>query len=400
MLTYRFAVAGDALIPQTRHGRLGTAFSTTPSRRSSLTWVPSVNLGPVGETIAGAWRPEERAASQSDRACMSPVTTDRLPILDFRRFDLPAERATFLDELREVSHDIGFFYLTGHGIAAASDEILALARRFFALDEAEKLAVQMVHSPQFRGYNRAGAERTRGRADWREQFDIGAERPTLAAGPAWARLQGPNQWPAALPELRPALLRWQAAATAVLRRLLGAFALALDQDEATFEPLLGDAPNQHVKLIRYPGQDRGGDGQGVGPHKDSSLLTLLLQDDRNGLQVETETGWIDAVPLAGSFVVNIGEQLELAANGYLRATMHRAVNPPPGTDRISAALFLGARLDTVIPVLDLPPDLAALAPGPAEDPLNPLYHETGRNYLKGRLRSHPDVARRHHADLL
>jgi isopenicillin N synthase-like dioxygenase len=333
---------------------------------------------------------------------VSPATTV-LPILDLRRFD--AERAAFLDELRAVSHDIGFFYLTGHGIDAANDEILRLARRFFALSEAEKLAVEMVQSPHFRGYNRAGAERTRGRADWREQFDIGAERPVLAAGPAWARLQGPNQWPAALPELRPALLRWQAATTEVLRRLLTAFALALGQDAAAFEPLLGDAPNQHVKLIRYPGQDQGGDGQGaklqgVGAHKDSSLLTLLLQDDQNGLQVETETGWIDAVPLAGAFVVNIGEQLELAANGYLRATMHRAVNPPPGTDRISAALFLGARLGTVVPVLDLPPALAVLAPGPAADPLNPLYHDTGRNYLKGRLRSHPDVARRHHADLL
>lgn len=336
---------------------------------------------------------------------MSAATAHRvLPILDIRRLDgEAAERSAFLDDLANVAHDVGFFYLVGHGIGPANDEILTLARRFFALSEAEKLAVEMVHSPQFRGYNRAGAERTRGRADWREQFDIGAERPALAAGPAapaWARLQGPNQWPAALPELRPGLLRWQAATTQLLRRLLGAFALALGQNAAVFEPLLGDAPNQHVKLIRYPGQDQGGDGQGVGPHKDSSLLTLLLQDAQSGLQVETATGWIDAVPLADAFVVNIGEQLELAANGYLRATMHRAVNPPPGVDRVSAALFLGARLDTVIPVLDLPPALAALSPGPAEDPLNPLYPETGRNYLKGRLRSHPDVALRHHADLL
>jgi isopenicillin N synthase-like dioxygenase len=337
---------------------------------------------------------------------MSTGETDRvLPILDLRRFDGTAgERVAFLEELRAVSHDIGFFYLIGHGIEPVDgSDILNLARRFFALSEAEKLAIGMVNSPHFRGYNRAGAERTRGRPDWREQFDIGAERPALAIGPdtpAWARLQGPNQWPASLPELRPALLRWQDATTALLRRLLGAFALALGQDAAIFEPILGDAPNQHIKLISYPGQGEGGDGQGVGAHKDSSLLTLLLQDAQNGLQVETPSGWIDAVPLAGAFVVNIGEQLELASNGYLRATMHRAVNPPPRIDRISAALFLGARLDTIVPVLELPPALAAQAPGPANDPLNPLYRETGRNYLKGRLRSHPDVAQRHHADLL
>ena len=35
----------------------------------------------------------------------------------------------------------------------------------------------MVNSPHFRGYTRVGMERTRGLPDWREQIDIGAERP-------------------------------------------------------------------------------------------------------------------------------------------------------------------------------------------------------------------------------
>jgi len=72
-------------------------------------------------------------------------------------------------------------------------ELLEVARDFFALPEAEKLAIEMVNSPHFRGYNRVARELTRGTPDWREQIDIGAERPALAhsAGlPAWARLQG------------------------------------------------------------------------------------------------------------------------------------------------------------------------------------------------------------------
>ena len=40
---------------------------------------------------------------------------------------------------------------------------------------ADKLAIEMVNSPHFRGYNRVGWERTRGRPDWREQVDIGAD---------------------------------------------------------------------------------------------------------------------------------------------------------------------------------------------------------------------------------
>ncbi|WP_281062441.1 2-oxoglutarate and iron-dependent oxygenase domain-containing protein, partial [Mesorhizobium sp. M1C.F.Ca.ET.144.01.1.1] len=98
----------------------------------------------------------------------------------------------------------------------------------------DKLAIEMVKSPQFRGYTRAGGELTRGKADWREQLDIGVERTTISQGPgvpAWTRLQGPNQWPAALPDLKPALLAWQAKATGVAIRLLKAFALSLDQPE-------------------------------------------------------------------------------------------------------------------------------------------------------------------------
>jgi isopenicillin N synthase-like dioxygenase len=327
-----------------------------------------------------------------------------LPVLDLGRFrGDPAARAGFLAELRQAARGTGFFQLVGHGIAEGlAQETLAAARRFFALPEAEKRAVAMVNSPHFRGYTRAGAELTRGRPDWREQFDIAAERPPLpgeAGSPPWARLQGPNQWPDALPALRPALLGWQAEMTRVLSLLLEAFAAALGQREDTFAALCAGAPNQHLKIIRYPGLSGGG-GQGVGANKDSELLSAVLQDSEGGLQVETASDWIDAAPRPGALVVNIGELLELASDGYLRATIHRVLAPPEGRERLSVAFFLGARLDAVVEPLHLPPALKAEAPGPARDPANPLFREVGRNYLKGRLRSHPDVAQRHHADLL
>ncbi len=158
--------------------------------------------------------------------------------------------------------------------------------------------------------------------------------------------------------------------------------------------------NEHIKLIRYPGQQETQSSQGVGAHKDSGFLSFLLQDEQKGLQVEVAPGeWIDAVPLAGSFVVNIGELLELATNGYLRATVHRVVSPPAQQQRLSIAFFLGAQLDAVVPVYTLPPELAREARGPDSDPHNPLLRDVGWNYLKGRLRSHPDVAERYYQDV-
>ncbi|WP_027162234.1 isopenicillin N synthase family oxygenase [Mesorhizobium sp. WSM1293] len=328
-----------------------------------------------------------------------------VPVLDLSRLEQGAsEYRTFLLDLRTAARDVGFFYLSGHGISAPEiDDVLDASRRFFALPEADKLAIEMVKSQQFRGYTRAGGELTKGAADWREQLDIGVERQPIAQGPGiapWTRLQGPNQWPSALPELKPALLAWQAKATAVAIRLLKAFALSLDQPEDAFDAIYRDSPNHRMKIVRYPGRDAIEGDQGVGAHKDGGFLTLLLQDDNKGLQVEYDGSWVNVDPLPGTLVVNIGELLELASNGYLRATVHRVVTPPAGVERISVPFFFSARLDATIPLLTLPEELAAEARGPASDPDNPLFRDVGTNVLKSRLRSHPDVARRHYADLL
>ena len=328
-----------------------------------------------------------------------------LPVLDLAAFDQGrVERAAFLEQLRRAAREVGFFYVTGHGVPEELNQRTAvLARKFFDLPLEEKLAVEMVRSPHFRGFTRAGGEITRGKPDWREQIDIGAERDVVEQAPgvpAWTRLQGPNQWPAALPEFRDTVLAWQDEVTRVLVRLLRAFALALGQHEDAFAPIYDGAPHQLVKIIRYPGREAGEGDQGVGAHKDSGLLSLICQDGQGGLQVEGASGWIDATPRPGAYVVNIGELLELASDGFLRATVHRVVSPPAGRDRISLAFFLGARLDATVPALTLPPDLAAQAAGFERDPKNPLFHQVGQNTLKGRLRSHPDVAARHHADLL
>ena len=337
-----------------------------------------------------------------------PHTRDitALPILDLSLLDGTAiQRQGFLDDLRHAARDVGFFYLTGHGIdSELLQQVQAGARQFFALPDSEKAAVGMINSPHFRGYNRAASEITRGQPDLREQFDLGAERAVLPIddnSPWWARLQGPNQWPAALPELKPLLLDWQQAMTGMSLRLLRAFAEALSLPQEAFDRLYGDQPNEHIKLMRYPGQAPQQSNQGVGAHKDSGFLSFLLQDRQAGLQVEIEEGrWIDALPLENTLVVNIGELLELATNGYLRATVHRVLSPQAGNERLSIAFFLGAQLDAVVPLYSLPTALLRDARGPASDPDNPLFRDVGWNYLKGRLRSHPDVARRYYADAL
>ncbi len=329
-----------------------------------------------------------------------------LPILDLSRLDSGAEEAAaFREELRLATHDFGFFYLIGHGIDAELQEsVMRTARAFFELPEADKLAIENLKSPQFRGYTRVGGELTQGIVDWREQIDIGAERETVPAGDGVAdywRLEGPNQWPSALPELREVVGEWHARLSALGLRLLREWATSLGADSHVFDAAFAENPSTLIKIVRYPGKSDPTPKQGVGAHKDSGVLTLLfVEPGKGGLQVRYGEGWIDAPPIPGAFVVNIGELLEVATDGYLKATVHRVISPLIGSDRISIPFFFNPALDASIPVLDLPAELAAEATGVTVDPANPIYATYGENALKSRLRAHPDVAEIHHPDLV
>lgn len=320
-----------------------------------------------------------------------------LPVVDLR-----VEPAKLRTGLRTVAHEVGFFHLTGHGVPAElSERVLAAARGLFALPQADKDAVAMVNSPHFRGYTRMGGEFTGGVVDWREQIDIGPERLSLSdPAETYLRLQGPNQWPAGLPELRDIIAEWDAVLANVGRKLLQQLAASLGSPEDVFEEAFADTPATLIKIVRYPA--RAQTPQGVGAHRDAGVLTLLLAEPGSrGLQVRASeaTGngpeeWIDVDPLPGAFIVNIGEMLEIASGGYLRATEHRVTLS--ARERISVPYFFNPRLDAQLPVLRLPTDLAADARGVTADPSNErIFSVYGQNAWKSRLRAHPDVAAAH-----
>ncbi|GAA2919609.1 isopenicillin N synthase-like dioxygenase [Microbacterium keratanolyticum] len=330
------------------------------------------------------------------------MTSLTLPILDLSQLSAgPEAAARFRADLRAATHDVGFFYLTGTGVTAELESRLhQAALDFFALPLEEKLSVENVRSPHFRGYTRIGGERTQGEVDWREQIDIGPERDAVAGGPAFHRLIGPNLWPAAQPELREVVAEWHAQLSEVSRTLLRAWAVALGAPETYFDENFGE-PSTLIKIVRYPGTHEPAPQQGVGAHKDSGVLTLLwVEPGKGGLQVERDGQWVDAPPVDGAFVVNIGELLEYATGGYLKATNHRVISPQAPNERISVPFFFNPALDKRLPLIDLPPELAAEARGVTADPRNPIHALYGENALKSRLRAHPDVAAIHHPDLV
>ena len=325
-----------------------------------------------------------------------------LPILDLSLLAGSADDADrFRDELRRATHEVGFFYLVGHGLSAELiDRMMSTARDFFALPVESKLAIENTHSPHFRGYTRMGGELTQGATDWREQIDIGAERDAVALAdgvPDFWALEGPNLWPAELPALREVATEWIDRLGEISVTLLRSWAEALGAPADTFDAAFARNASPHLKIARYPGREQSEGTQGVGAHKDLGVLTLLyVEEGKGGLQVEKDGEWIDAPAVPGAFVVNIGELLEIATNGYLKATLHRVQSPAAGDSRISVPFFFGPALDAEIPTIELPAELAAAAHGVTLDPSNPLHPVFGVNWLKSRVRSHPNVVEAHY----
>ncbi|MGA7204528.1 MAG: 2OG-Fe(II) oxygenase family protein, partial [Specibacter sp.] len=286
-----------------------------------------------------------------------------------------------------------------------AQDLLDTVAGFFALPLEQRLTLDNRTSAQFRGYTRLGAEITRGRADSREQIDFGPDREPLADVPEdtlfW-RLQGHNRWPEDYPELERTAMAWAGLMATTGAELLAGISVALGLPEDYFAEPFEGTPAWMSKLVHYVGTGTlGVDNQGVGSHADYGFVTLLLQDAVGGLEVQPhgQQEWIDVKPIPGALVVNLGEMLEVATNGYLMATVHRVTSPPAGVNRYSVPYFWSPRLDAVIDPVPLPPELAAEAPGVSDDPDNPMLSSYGANVLKGWIRAHPETARAHYPEL-
>ncbi|XP_045795263.1 probable 2-oxoglutarate-dependent dioxygenase SLC1 [Trifolium pratense] len=64
---------------------------------------------------------------------------------------------------------------------------------------------------------------------------------------------------------------------------------------------------------------------GMHPHSDYGFLTLLLQDEVEGLQIQFQDKWLTVQPIPNAFVVNIGDHLEIFSNGKYKSVLHRVM---------------------------------------------------------------------------
>ena len=271
-----------------------------------------------------------------------------IPVIDVADLMRAGDREETVHALGRACRDVGFLYVTGHGVSDAVLETLqAEAHSYFALPSAEKETLLM--DERLRGYlpldyasytGEPGAAKSR-----QEGFWTGYDRPLNPAN----KLDGPNRWPATSPGLKPAMLAYRAAVERLAKALQVGFSLAMgwpeDRLTALFEP-----PQSLLKLNHYPPQENPTTLAHIGvvPHSDSGGFTILWQDAHGGLEVQSKSSeWVGAPPIPGTLVVNIGAVLQIWTDGAFSATPHRVINRGQ-VDRYSIPFIVNPAADAPI----------------------------------------------------
>ena len=276
------------------------------------------------------------------------------------------DHSSTVEAVRKACLESGFFYVSGHGIETS--DVLEQMKYFFDLPIYEKKSVS--DSTLTRGYTAIReetldpAKQTTG--DTKEGFYVNIlDIPTYDSRYNPSKLNGPNQWPTA--ETCPSMKNHNKFKTTMLTYMEKVMALTLSVSRLIAESLglpadffdasLVHEPMASLRLLHYEATPSDTDAgiYACGAHSDYGMITILLTDENDGLQIFDKRGcqeWISVPTVPGCFVVNLGDMLEQWTNQKYCSTLHRVINIS-GRERYSVPFFSGPAFDTVVKCLDV-----------------------------------------------
>ncbi len=292
--------------------------------------------------------------SEDQRALTSDDAT--LPVIDLSGLFSgdPADKARIAAELGDAARTSGFFYITGHGIPQAQiDAMFAASKQFHEMPRSFKMRWWSGFTTNHRGYvpfEENGADFPKiinMNEAWDMSYEAPADHPDYLA--KWL-MTGPNVWPD-LPGWKETVSGYYDAVFGLGLRLMDALALELgvEPEELTRHITY---PTSQLRMLRYVANDLPAtkDVVGIASHSDFECFTILLQGGP-GLQVmNADDVWIEAPPIPGCFIVNIGDIFETWSGGQFKSTQHRVVNT--GNERYSFPLFFGLDYHAVVEPLE------------------------------------------------
>ena len=263
--------------------------------------------------------------------------------------------------IAEACRDYGFFYVKNHGVSEnVQNNLFDTLKKFFALPSHVKEKIKSQGTPGMVGYFRFQSETTaflvNDNADWREGlYAFGDELPySHASKEKFPLVTQNNLLPEEPANFKDVLDAYHKELKVLGFKIMSALAQGMGLKKEFFAEKFVPYSSTTIGMYHYFPSTNQPNEICCGEHTDYGVLTILMQDDVGGLEIRGEDGkWIPAPPIPGTFVINLGDMLEVWTSGSYKATMHQVRKSKSGRDRFSVAYFFGPQLESVVSPLEI-----------------------------------------------
>lgn len=274
-----------------------------------------------------------------------------IPIVNFAEINNPDQ----IDTIKNASSKWGVFYLENTGIPIT--KMLKQTNAFFdlPLEEKEKLSIKKFAT--YNGYIKQGNETTRGIPSRKESLAFAQELDLKYSDYPFAKLYGANQWPHAnsLSDFKQDVSEYIVCVEKVANQLIRIIAQSLDIRLSDYHLYYHEPLHFRMKPARYKRiKDLPSTTLLVNKHTDMSLFNILLLDSP-GLEIrDSAEEWHQIPPLDKTFVVLLGELMQMWTNDVYKACVHQVHNNFPKDQRTSIPFFFYPSLLSSVKIIDKP----------------------------------------------
>ncbi|KAJ0530504.1 putative gibberellin 3-beta-dioxygenase [Helianthus annuus] len=254
--------------------------------------------------------PESHAwLSLDELPSYSSSTPDQVPVINLKD-------PNAMELVGHACKTWGVFQVTNHGVPTnLLEQMEAAGRKLFALPMHQKL--KAARSPNgVSGYGVARISAFFPKLMWSEGFTI--------VGSAYepARKLWPNRYNRFCCVIEEYKEEMNKLAQKLMFLMLGS--LGVTMEDVKWATTQRSCPA--LQLNSYPACPDPDRAMGLAAHTDSTLLTILHQNNTSGLQAHKEgTGWVTVPPIPGALVINVGDLLHILSNGLYPSVLHRAM---------------------------------------------------------------------------
>lgn len=297
---------------------------------------------PCGRLISDAMNcrqiiPDGYIRPPSERPRLNEVVfSDPIPLVDLKDLNGSA-RDTVLRNINHACQHHGFFQIVNHGVhETVIQRMLEVAKEFYTMPAEHRAHLYSEDPSRVVRLSTSFNIQKEEFFNWRDYL----------RHHCYPLEDYIDFWPTKPSSYREVASKYCTEIREMILRLLEVLSEILGLEPDFLNRALGKH-GQHMAVNYYPRCPNPELTYGLPSHTDPNALTILLQDQVSGLQVLKNGRWIAVQPIPNSFVVNIGDQLQVLSNGLYKSAIHRAI-VNSSESRISIPTFYCPSPDALI----------------------------------------------------